>query len=70
MPGKQIKEEAYAVVMKNRLIALYDRHAWAIFSNKADGVAFNREMAARGKKCSVVKCEVTFSLPAKPHKKV
>ena len=70
MSRQQIKEEAYAIVMKNGLIALYDRHAWAIFSNKADAVAFNGKMTARAKKCSIIKCEVSFSLPAKPKKKI
>jgi hypothetical protein len=66
---QQIKEQAFAVVMKNRLIALYDRHAWAIFTDKADAMAFRRMMTLRGKECRVVKCEMTFSLPTPAKRK-
>jgi hypothetical protein len=64
MNRRQIKEEAFAVVMKNDLISLYDRYAWAIFTDKATAMAFKRVMTTRDKKCRVVKCETTFSLPA------
>jgi hypothetical protein len=62
--SQQIKEEAFAVVLPNRMIGFYDRNALAIFLEKPAAMAFERVMATRGKKCRVAKCETIFSLPA------
>jgi hypothetical protein len=64
MKRQQIKEEAFAVILPNRMIGFYDRYAFAIFLEKSAAMAFKRVMATRGRKCRVAKCETTFSLPA------
>ncbi|MGO9847258.1 MAG: hypothetical protein ACLPKT_11835 [Methylocella sp.] len=69
MKRQQIKEEAFAVILPNRMIGLYDRNVLAIFLEKAPAMAFKRVMATRGMKCRVVKCETTFSLPAPTKRK-
>jgi hypothetical protein len=66
MKRQQIAEQALAVVLPNRMIALYD--ALAIFVEKAAALAFKRQMAMRLLKCRVVGCEMTFSLPVKRKK--
>jgi hypothetical protein len=63
MKRQQIKEQAFAVILPNRMIGFYDRNALAIFLENSAAMAFKRVMAKRGKKCRVVKCETTFSLP-------
>ena len=65
MKHQQITEQAFAVVLPNRMIGFYDRYALAIFFDKKVALAWKRQMAVRGKKCWVVQCEMTFSLPAK-----
>jgi hypothetical protein len=61
-------ETAYAVVMSNRMVAIYDKKALAVFSDLAAALAFKDVMEKRVVKCEVVKVEMTFSLPASPKK--
>jgi hypothetical protein len=54
MKRQQIAEQAFAVVLPNRMIAFYDRNALGIFVEKAAAMAFKRQMAMRLLKCRVV----------------